>query len=287
MSLNEEEYGSDTDDEDYVPEGADTAKVSEEENSGDEEQLDEFKLKSSNKKQTSFRNGRSIGGKSDDHLGHAEEAQVDQKKIDSLWADFKKDTSTVTKVHKSNSVGGLSSLFSCDKKETSEDPKKSSSANRFSSLFDTTPKENQVVKDKPGNSFSDLFGDSSEKDDHSKDGKVEIVKSYDFAGETVKISKTVDADSKEATNFLKRSAAGGLSDLVGSLEKKQKMGCLDKSKLDWNSFVSENNIREELSTHNKGKDGYVEKQQFLERADLRQFEIEKAVRDKNRQSLMK
>ena len=27
--------------------------------------------------------------------------------------------------------------------------------------------------------------------------------------------------------------------------------------------------REELSTHNKGKDGYVEKLEFLERADLR------------------
>ena len=32
---------------------------------------------------------------------------------------------------------------------------------------------------------------------------------------------------------------------------------------------------------------YVEKQMFLERADLRQFEIEKSIRDKNRKSLMK
>ena len=32
---------------------------------------------------------------------------------------------------------------------------------------------------------------------------------------------------------------------------------------------------------------YVEKQMFLERADYRQFELEKAVRDKNRKSLMK
>ena len=65
------------------------------------------------------------------------------------------------------------------------------------------------------------------------------------------------------------------------------MGCLDKSKLDWNSFVEENQMREELTTHNKGKDGYVEKLEFLERADLRQFEQEKAVREKTRKSLMK
>ena len=60
-------------------------------------------------------------------------------------------------------------------------------------------------------------------------------------------------------------------------------------------------FREELSTHNKGKDGYVEKLEFLERADLRfgyghifnylaffrQFEQEKALREKTRKSLMK
>jgi len=80
---------------------------------------------------------------------------------------------------------------------------------------------------------------------------------------------------------------GGLASVVGSIGKKAKMGCLDKSKLDWNKFVEDQGIKEELSTHNRGKGGYVEKQMFLERADLRQFELEKAVRDKNRKSLMK
>ena len=43
----------------------------------------------------------------------------------------------------------------------------------------------------------------------------------------------------------------------------------------FNSFSIYDNLhenvlyREELSTHNKGKDGYVEKLEFLERADLR------------------
>jgi hypothetical protein len=32
---------------------------------------------------------------------------------------------------------------------------------------------------------------------------------------------------------------------------------------------------------------YVEKQMFLERADLRQFEQEKAIRDKTRKTFMK
>ena len=37
--------------------------------------------------------------------------------------------------------------------------------------------------------------------------------------------------------------------------KKTKMGTLDKSKMDWNQFVNEEGIKEELVTHNRGKDG--------------------------------
>jgi len=32
----------------------------------------------------------------------------------------------------------------------------------------------------------------------------------------------------------------------------------DKSKLDWDGFKHEEGISEELSTHNRGKDGYVD-----------------------------
>ncbi len=35
------------------------------------------------------------------------------------------------------------------------------------------------------------------------------------------------------------------------------MGCLDKSKLDWEQFVEQEGIKEELTTFNKGKHGYV------------------------------
>ncbi len=67
--------------------------------------------------------------------------------------------------------------------------------------------------------------------------------------------------------------------------KKKKMGCLDKSKIDWDSYVEENDMKAELETHNKGKDGYVERMAFLERADLRKFEKEKEAREKTRKTL--
>ncbi len=69
--------------------------------------------------------------------------------------------------------------------------------------------------------------------------------------------------------------------------KKPKMGTLDKSKMDWNKFIDEEGIKEELQTHNKGKEGYVEKQMFLERSDYRRFEIEREAREKSRKTLNK
>ena len=76
---------------------------------------------------------------------------------------------------------------------------------------------------------------------------------------------------------IKRGA--GLSGLVSLLDsKKQKLTTLEKTKLDWNTFKSEEGIDEELEKHKKSKDGYLDKQAFLERADLRQFEIERAMR---------
>ncbi len=82
------------------------------------------------------------------------------------------------------------------------------------------------------------------------------------------VTKEVDKESSEAKKFLKQQekssiastkrpgGAGGLAGVVGVISgKKPKMGCLDKSKLDWNKFVQEEGIKEELETHNRGKDG--------------------------------
>ena len=47
----------------------------------------------------------------------------------------------------------------------------------------------------------------------------------------------------------------------------QKLTSLEKSKLDWQQFVAKEGIADELKIHNK--DGYLERQAFLQRADER------------------
>jgi len=53
---------------------------------------------------------------------------------------------------------------------------------------------------------------------------------------------------------------------------------LEKSKLDWQDFKQKEGIEEDLKTFNQGKHGFLERKSFLERTDLKQFEIEKNLR---------
>ncbi|KAM8861943.1 craniofacial development protein 1 [Synchiropus picturatus] len=131
--------------------------------------------------------------------------------------------------------------------------------------------------------------------------KVVITKVFDFAGEQVKVEKEVAADSREAKSFLKSQSTNqeekvtpptpsgpsvkrpaGMSSILCQIGgKKPKMSTLEKSKMDWDAFKSEEGISEELAIHNRGREGYVERKNFLERVDHRQFELEKSVRLSN------
>lgn len=119
--------------------------------------------------------------------------------------------------------------------------------------------------------------------------KVKVTKVMNFAGETVLVDTEVDAkearesgSGAEAPLPSTKRPAGVQNVLSRILNKKQKLSVLDKSKLDWERYKKEKGIEEEIQTHNRGKDGYLEKQAFLQRADLRQFEIEKNLRAKTR-----
>ncbi|XP_067158781.1 craniofacial development protein 1 [Apteryx mantelli] len=140
--------------------------------------------------------------------------------------------------------------------------------------------------------------EKSKEPEKPKDaGKLTITEVFDFAGEEVRVTKEVDATSKEAKSFLKQQEKmqsgapaslptvsgvkrpSGMSSLLGKItSKKQKMSTLEKSKLDWENFKEEEGIGEELAIHNRGKDGYIERKAFLERVDHRQFEIERDIR---------
>ncbi|XP_044049643.1 craniofacial development protein 1 isoform X3 [Siniperca chuatsi] len=90
----------------------------------------------------------------------------------------------------------------------------------------------------------------------SEPAKVTITKVFDFAGEEVRVNKEVSADSREAKSYLKSQ----------------------------NTKQEENGDDEKRSSPSRPPlpgPRYVERKNFLERVDHRQFELEKAVRLSN------
>lgn len=138
--------------------------------------------------------------------------------------------------------------------------------------------------------------------------KVRIESSYTFAGRLITETKLVDANSAEAQAYLNstskltaeakdasktRSYVAVVREIKGTGEtaelriklkrpslvdkfltayggKRQKLSTLEKSRLDWASFVDSKKLKDDLTTHNKG--GYLEKQAFLGRMDAKRDE---------------
>jgi hypothetical protein len=82
----------------------------------------------------------------------------------------------------------------------------------------------------------------------------------------------------------KKASAGasgsGIDKVLASMDAPKKVSTIEKTSIDWDKFKEEEGIEDELAQYTK--DGYVEKQEFLQRLDLKRFEIEKAERDKQR-----
>ncbi|KAM9895687.1 hypothetical protein OXX79_007935 [Metschnikowia pulcherrima] len=145
--------------------------------------------------------------------------------------------------------------------------------------------------------------------------KVRIYTTYTFAGKLVREEKVVDANSAEAKAYLNsttgltseenrphksyvtvvRKVAGtdeekplriklkrpSLIDKFLLGDKKNKLSTLEKSRLDWASFVDKKKLKDDLAIHNKG--GYLEKQDFLGRVEANRDTQYQEARELDRQ----
>uniref|UniRef100_A0A1B6DZ81 Craniofacial development protein 1 n=1 Tax=Clastoptera arizonana TaxID=38151 RepID=A0A1B6DZ81_9HEMI len=174
----------------------------------------------------------------------------EKKKADLLWNDFMKDCgSTVPKT-----------AMSLNQKESIDESVKSKTA--------TNEKENKVK-------VTDIFDFAGEK----------VCVEKDFEPKSVKIG--LGSGHKKEVSCQRgrgRGRGGNIASILNQIGKKGKLSTLEKSKLDWERFKVDEGIKEDIEKHNKGKNGYLERQDFLERSDHRQFEIEKKLRTTHRSS---
>jgi len=319
----EEDFSSDSSDEDYVP-TEEAADLSEEDDSGEDE---DFQPAEDDQNETSKSQQKSRGRKTEKKNQRGSSGVKLRKRKGGIrleGEDGAKAEGTDAPVSESDArtSGCLADQIAVELEEKKEVAEKK----RADDLWDSFMKDVSTARPKQSatSSTTSAKGDSggqgvtkvitpntskpsSTATPESKPDKVTIVKEYKFAGETVKMSTTVDANSKEAKQHqaksgslatpaaapvlpsttstsqpvgvaAKRPAGSGLTSILDRLDKKPKMSTLVKSKLDWESFKSVEGIDDDLKIHNRGKAGYLERQAFLERTDHRQFEIERNLR---------
>lgn len=269
--MDEDEYPSDSDqsDEDYCPDDRQAENLSEVDSDDNIDDVDDAETndKNSDKKRKSSKKSnkakKSTDKQTDDKAENVEsatateDAEEDKSRADALWADF---------------------LSGTDPLPTKKPEQKKAEPIEVATVRDNIKPE--TVKEPPKKLVTQIF---------------------DFAGEKVEITKEIeetatnekpDGKSSGPSNGigrrpplggLKRSG-GGIGSVLGQLTKKNKISVLDKSKHDWDSFKRNEGIDEQLQTHNRGRDGYLDRQDFLDRTDVRQFEIEKSIRLSKRTS---
>lgn len=114
----------------------------------------------------------------------------------------------------------------------------------------------------------------------SSHGMITIEETRRFAGQDITVQRDVEKDSKEAkkaqqvgTEIAKKE---GLDAVIASIAPAKKVTVLDKSKSDWKSFKNKDEeIQEELEAHKKSGSTYLEKKDFLSRAEYAEYERER------------
>ncbi|KAA6359250.1 MAG: hypothetical protein EZS28_045223, partial [Streblomastix strix] len=109
-----------------------------------------------------------------------------------------------------------------------------------------------------------------------------------IADKSDKKDEKASTDAKQAAPKPKVTLAAMNELMKKKLNKPQQQSVIQSTKADWENFKTKQNIADELKVAtDAGKmtgkgDGFLERQAFLNRADQRQFEIEKHMRAEQR-----
>ncbi|KAI6178611.1 Bucentaur [Aphelenchoides besseyi] len=184
------------------------------------------------------------------------------KNADDLWAEFLGETNTDTSQQSTDSPSTSNEqrdpTTSVEKTETSNDDTKRKSVETTDDLFDKLKEEkSENVNNNSVDSFTLAKDPKNESDNLTKNPQATATKRP-----WTRTAKSSGLDS--AISFIKRSKKGSV---------------LDKTKKDWDKFVTDKSIKEELESHNRSQNSYLDQQNFLATADLKKFEKEKETRD--------
>lgn len=124
-------------------------------------------------------------------------------------------------------------------------------------------------------------------------GKTTVTETRRFAGKEITVTRAVDKEaaagkgkgggrggapgpSPPGPPSAPSAPASGLDAVLAELEAKKRINVVDKSALDWQDAKRKSQALEaELAAHGRSGTQYLERQEFLSRAELREYEQER------------
>ncbi|XP_063951703.1 craniofacial development protein 1-like [Lytechinus pictus] len=211
--------------------------------------------------------------------------EAEKKRADDLWSGFLSGVNQKPKSSQTQNNKSAKSVTPSPKKTSSNESatptsqtngSKADSTLKITKVFDFAGEKVEVTKEVAASSKE---AKNYLKEQEEKDGpaKSTTIPGSSNTGSAV-VPNSLGSSSKPTISSGIKRSGGGLGNVLGQIGKKQKISTLEKSRLDWESFKNKEGITDELKIHNKGKDGFVERQRFLQRADVRQYEIERDLR---------
>ncbi|EGG19469.1 hypothetical protein DFA_00046 [Cavenderia fasciculata] len=223
---------------------------------------------------------------SEDEHEEAEEQKRKRKKSSTTSKDqtqkkTKNDNIDNNKDDEQQDSKSSSSSFQQDLKSKSLDElmQLSSSSSSSTTKESSSPNQNNKKDSESSSSSSNKVADTTT----SSTTKIEVV---EFAGE--KIERVVNitpvspkksfAPARPFSAQKKGALDGILSGLSGN-NKPKKLSTLEKSQLDWEKF-KDTNVMEKNDLEKQSKNGYLEKQAFLQRTDENLYNTVKSLQKK-------
>lgn len=251
----EDLHSSDSEDNDYVPEREVTS-----DDDDDEKPFvpDEIKTKRKGKLKM---NRKVLDAEGERNRTFEEspstEANVDEKqRANDLFKSFLDEVEAEMKVKKPS--------FKITEKDCKYDSPEESASDACMKSNESTPKQ----------SSCELFEFANETVAVSLENGTKIVSTEKSTDSTVEMN--VPNKPTDQPPVVKRK---GLDAVLGTImNKKSKLTVLQKTSLDWNTYKLEQGISEELQNYNKGRGGFIDRQRFLQKSDVRSYEIERDLR---------
>ncbi|CAM9510018.1 unnamed protein product [Choristocarpus tenellus] len=112
--------------------------------------------------------------------------------------------------------------------------------------------------------------------------KVEVAEVKKFAGREITVKRTVTAavaDKIPSTVAAASKSSGkGLDGVLAALDGPKNISTVAKSSMDWDNYKAQEGLEGEMEQVTKEGTGYLNKQDFLQRCDVRRFEQERDAR---------